>query len=80
MPRDPSFPEKLSVYLITEIHQRRISPYLNERGHKCRFYPSCSKYGLLAIEKYGFFNGWLKTIVRIVRCNPSNYQSHVDFP
>ena len=30
--------------------------------------PSCSNYGLIAIEKSGFFKGWVKTIGRIMHC------------
>lgn len=36
----------------------------------CRFVPSCSQYGIEAIEKYGVVRGILKTAWRIVRCNP----------
>lgn len=39
-------------------------------GDVCRYYPSCSSYGLSAIQQYGFFWGSLKTILRILRCNP----------
>lgn len=39
-------------------------------GDVCRYYPSCSSYGLSAIQQYGFFSGSLKTIWRILRCNP----------
>ena len=38
----------------------------------CRFYPSCSQYGIEAIEKYGIIKGGLKAIWRIMRCNPWN--------
>ena len=36
----------------------------------CRYYPTCSEYGLEAIEKYGAFKGGFMTIWRILRCNP----------
>jgi putative membrane protein insertion efficiency factor len=36
----------------------------------CRFNPSCSEYGYEAIEKYGVIKGGIKTIWRILRCNP----------
>ena len=38
----------------------------------CRFNPSCSEYGVQAIEKYGIFKGGLKTCWRVLRCNPFN--------
>jgi len=80
MKREPNLLEKVSIYLIVNLHQKKISPYLNKKGSKCRFYPSCSNYGLRSIEKYGFFKGWTKTIGRILRCTPWNNNSHVDYP
>lgn len=38
----------------------------------CRFYPSCSQYGIEAVEKYGIIKGGIKTMWRIIRCNPWN--------
>ena len=80
MKRNPNILEKISIRLIVDFHQRKISPYLNKKGSKCRFYPSCSNYGLRAIEKYGFFKGWYLTIKRIFRCRPNNYDSCIDYP
>ena len=39
-------------------------------GRNCRFAPSCSEYGLEAIEKYGGIKGGHLAIKRILRCNP----------
>ena len=36
----------------------------------CRFYPSCSKYALCAIEEHGFIRGALLALRRILRCHP----------
>jgi len=36
----------------------------------CKFIPTCSEYGIQAIEKYGALKGGLLTIWRILRCNP----------
>lgn len=47
-----------------------ISPYI---GAGCRFYPTCSQYGIDAIKKHGAFKGTLKTIYRVLRCNPYNH-------
>ena len=71
---------KVSVYLIRNLHQKRISPYRNKKGYKCRFHHSCSNYGILALKQYGFFKGWVKTVGRIFRCNPNNFDSCVDYP
>ncbi|MFA4855324.1 MAG: membrane protein insertion efficiency factor YidD [archaeon] len=70
---------KISEFLI-KFHQKKISPYLNKNGIKCRFYPTCSEYGLIAIKKYGFIRGWIKTIKRIRRCRPDNYETCIDCP
>ncbi|MCK5629113.1 MAG: membrane protein insertion efficiency factor YidD, partial [Nanoarchaeota archaeon] len=39
---------KISIYLIKHLHQDKLSPRLNKRGGYCRFYPSCSNYGIMA--------------------------------
>ncbi|MDB6096728.1 MAG: hypothetical protein JWM09_1006 [Francisellaceae bacterium] len=38
----------------------------------CRFYPSCSEYGLLAFKYYGLITGFKLTLTRIFRCRPGN--------
>ncbi|MCD4760509.1 membrane protein insertion efficiency factor YidD [bacterium] len=42
----------------------------------CRYHPHCSEYGYRAIEKYGVVKGILKTIWRLVRCNPLSSGGH----
>lgn len=44
-----------------------VSPLL---GTNCRFEPSCSSYGLEAIERHGPFIGTWLTAKRILRCHP----------
>jgi len=39
-------------------------------GGQCRFTPSCSRYGLEAIEKHGPIKGWWMAITRVLRCHP----------
>lgn len=52
-------------------YQERISPQLQEKfGDFCKFTPSCSEYGLEAIERYGNFRGGMLAFNRIMRCNP----------
>ncbi|MGV3523830.1 MAG: membrane protein insertion efficiency factor YidD [Candidatus Sericytochromatia bacterium] len=36
----------------------------------CRFYPSCSHYGVQALERYGPLKGIWLTAKRIGRCHP----------
>ena len=66
---------RLVINLI-RFYQKRISPLF---GPKCRFYPSCSQYAILAIKKYGLFKGLLKAIFRILRCNPFS-KGGIDYP
>src|SRR5690625_7634304 len=39
-------------------------------GQVCRYYPSCSMYGLEAFEIHGVLKGMVLTGWRILRCNP----------
>ena len=36
----------------------------------CIYTPTCSKYAIEAIEKYGAFKGGFMALWRILRCNP----------
>ena len=36
----------------------------------CRFHPSCSEYGLEAVERYGAARGGWLLVKRIARCQP----------
>lgn len=58
--------KKLAILLI-RVYQLCIAPLL---GQNCRFTPSCSQYGIEAIQKHGFLWGSWLAVKRIVRCNP----------
>lgn len=36
----------------------------------CRFYPTCSEYTKLSIEKYGILKGLWHGLKRIIKCHP----------
>ena len=36
----------------------------------CRFTPTCSRYALEAVEKYGALKGGYLAVRRILRCHP----------
>ena len=38
----------------------------------CKFQPTCSEYGIIAIERFGSIKGSYLSIKRILRCNPFN--------
>lgn len=52
---------------MISFYQRKISPLFPAR---CRYYPTCSQYTYMAIERYGFFLGAALGALRILRCNP----------
>jgi len=39
-------------------------------GDVCRYYPSCSAYGLRSLETHGALKGSWLTVTRIARCHP----------
>lgn len=41
-------------------------------GQTCRFYPSCSAYGVEAVSRYGALRGCWMTARRLLRCHPWN--------
>ena len=43
----------------------------------CQFYPSCSNYGAQAIAEIGLLRGSFMASDRIVRCNPSSLEHHL---
>jgi hypothetical protein len=49
------------------IYQRFISPIWLP---SCRFYPTCSAYARLALEKYGIIKGGSLALIRIAKCHP----------
>ena len=60
--------KKVLIVLI-RWYQKYISPM---KKTKCPYIPSCSQYGLEAIEKYGAIKGGILAIWRILRCNSLN--------
>ena len=61
--------KKISIYLI-ELYQKYISKFFESKNIKCKFYPTCSEYTKLAIQKYGVLKGCILGAVRIFKCNP----------
>jgi putative membrane protein insertion efficiency factor len=65
--RRVSVPARAAVRLI-RLYQRRASGRLRV---SCRYTPSCSRYGLAAIERYGLLDGARLAADRIHRCVPA---------
>ena len=68
------------LHFLIKIYQKTLSPILYKLGVRCRFYPSCSKYAILALEEYGVKRGVVKTYHRLLRCRSDNLESCIDFP
>lgn len=58
--------KKLFIAFI-RFYQIAISPI---KPPTCRFYPTCSHYGLEAIQRFGALKGSYLTIKRILKCHP----------
>lgn len=52
---------------IVQFYRWVISPML---GPRCRYYPTCSEYALIALKHHGAVNGSWFTLKRIARCHP----------
>ncbi|MDR7077701.1 putative membrane protein insertion efficiency factor [Neobacillus niacini] len=52
---------------IIRFYQVVISPI---KPPSCRFYPTCSHYGLEAVQRFGALKGGWLTLKRILKCHP----------
>ena len=67
----------LPLIALVKFYQLCISPFTPP---SCRFTPTCSQYGLEAIQKYGAFKGSLLALWRILRCNPFSHGGYDPVP
>ncbi len=68
---------KISIGLI-KIYQKTFSPDHSTGGKAfpycgCKYYPSCSQYAILTLEKHGFVMGIPRVFWRVLRCNPFSH-------
>ena len=52
---------------LIRVYRYALSPYL---GRVCRFEPSCSAYGLEAVETHGAMLGTVLIVKRVCKCHP----------
>ncbi|MBP1967949.1 putative membrane protein insertion efficiency factor [Virgibacillus natechei] len=52
---------------LIKFYRKGISPL---KPPSCRFYPTCSEYGLEAFERFGAVKGGYLTLKRIGKCHP----------
>lgn len=55
------------VILLLRVYRAVVSPLY---GQVCRYYPSCSAYGLGAVQEHGVVRGGWLTVRRLARCHP----------
>jgi len=77
-------PRNIAVKAVN-IYQKTLSPDhsklmkpLFSFGH-CKFSPTCSEYSKQAFQKNGFILGTLKSVWRLLRCNPWS-KGGIDLP
>jgi uncharacterized protein len=63
-----SIPSFLLVAMV-RVYQWTLSPIV---GRQCRFEPTCSRYFIGAVRKYGAIRGAWRGVKRICRCHPWN--------
>jgi putative membrane protein insertion efficiency factor len=54
---------------MIKFYRKAISPF---KPPSCRFYPTCSEYGLEAIRRFGAIKGGYLAVRRISKCHPFN--------
>lgn len=52
---------------LIKFYRKAISPF---KPPSCRFFPTCSEYGLEAFLRFGAIKGGYLTVKRILKCHP----------
>ncbi len=50
-----------------ELYRRVLSPLVPAR---CRYEPSCSRYAVQSVRRFGVLRGLALSVWRLLRCNP----------
>ena len=58
---------RLVLVAVIRAYQLVISPLT---GPSCRYYPSCSSYALVAVQRHGAVRGGWLAVRRLGRCHP----------
>lgn len=66
-PREDRDTVKTIALALIRAYQLVLSPFLPPA---CRFFPTCSHYGMQAIEMHGVLRGGVLTLKRLLRCQP----------
>ena len=68
---------KFIAIKLIRLYQISLSPYI---GQNCRYHPTCSNYTMIAIERFGLWNGSILGFRRICRCRPGGGQGSDPVP
>jgi uncharacterized protein len=69
-PHQPPRPARLARAMVLApiaVYRRVLSPALPRR---CKYEPTCSRYAVDAITRYGILRGLVLGVWRLLRCNP----------
>lgn len=67
----------LALLGLLWVYRRVISPLTPPT---CRFYPSCSQYAVIAVQRHGAVRGTWLAARRLLRCHPWNPGGVDDVP
>ncbi|NRG45326.1 membrane protein insertion efficiency factor YidD [Bacillus sp. CRN 9] len=56
-----------AILRIFKLYQLAISPL---KPPTCRFYPTCSNYGIESVKRFGAMKGSWLALKRIFKCHP----------
>lgn len=62
---------------MIRVYQTFISPM---SGPTCKYYPSCSQYAVIALQRHGALRGLGLALWRLLRCNPWSLGGVDDVP
>ncbi|GAF13634.1 YidD protein [Bacillus sp. JCM 19046] len=68
---------KMVLLALIRFYRRFISPLTPP---SCRFYPTCSQYGIEAIQRFGAWKGGFLTLKRLLKCHPFHPGGFDDVP
>ena len=68
---------KKIIILMIKFYRKYLSPM---KMYHCPYCPTCSEYGLIAVEKYGAVKGSALAAWRILRCNPFSHGGYDPVP
>lgn len=64
-----------AVQLAIRAYQKTLSPDHGpiarfKKYPTCKFYPTCSEYGYVAVGRFGILRGGWLAVKRVLRCHP----------